>query len=126
MHKAQVSYEAESLLLGKCFEDANVFFRAIRCVRAHQSQPIHHLDALAHPSKNSMLALTQLDTHLTIKRTIKPRRRRKRNKELTAVGVGARVGHRHDAGARVLQLCRNLIRKLVPINARSTAASALQ
>ena len=55
---------------------------------------------------------------------VQPLRGRQRDEELRPVGVGPRVGHGEDAGARVLQVGVDLVVKRLAVDRRAAAAGA--
>lgn len=55
---------------------------------------------------------------------IKPRRRRQRNEELTAVGILPAISHTHDPGTGMFQRRVDLVRELVAVYARPPASRA--
>ena len=68
------------------------------------SDAVHHRQAAADAPENGVLA-------------VQVGRGRKSDEELAPVRVGPAVGHGQNAGACVLQLGRNLVRKLVTVRA---------
>ena len=66
----------------------------------------------------SMPSTTSPNTRVAI---VEVRRRRERNEELPAIGVGAAIRHRHDAGLVVAQLRMKLVGEVISGSADSLA-----
>lgn len=69
-------------------DDLDLRLGPVLRVGRHQAHPLYHPDTLLDPPKDGVLA-------------VQPRRGGQSDEELTAVGVGACVGHAEDACARV-------------------------
>lgn len=94
-------------------QNPHLVHRPISLPRLHRPHPPDHPHPLLDPPKNGMLP-------------IQPRRRREGNEELRPIRVGPRVGHAHDAGARVPQRQRrvDLVGKRVPVDGGAAATGA--
>ena len=86
--------------------------RPVLRVRRHRADPLDHLHPAADPPEDRVLAVEE-------------RRRGQRDEELGPVGVGARVGHREHARARMVEgAALDLVGKLAPEDRLAASAGA--
>lgn len=102
---------SRSVLVDATAQYSHRLQRTIVLVAIDQTQSLHHLHAIVHAPKDRMLA-------------IQPLRGRQRYEELRSVRVRARVGHRQNAGAAVLQIRMDLVGELLTVDTGAAATGA--
>lgn len=91
--------------------DAHLLNRPVLGPRLDEPHPFDDGQTALDPPEDGMLP-------------VEPRRRRKGDEELGAVGVGPRVGHAQDARAGMLQRGVNLVVELVAVDGGAAAPGA--